>query len=201
MISETQSDTTFQDRIKLPITFDYSKLQAEYKALNLAGFTYYNVIPLRSPAHLVDTSLPFPPPADDYADGSWTDWLDTEELKMSPYLNEVVDYFKANTKVTLVRVLRLAPKSTVDEHRDLTLGLEVEKSVVRLTVPIFSNDEIQFFLNQTEVPLQLGECWYMRLTDPHKVVNNSEEERVNLTIDMIPNEWLKGLIKSGESFE
>ncbi len=201
MISETQSDTTFQDRIKLPITFDYSKLQAEYKALNLAGFTYYNVIPLRSPAHLVDTSLPFPPPADDYADGSWTDWLDTEELKMSPYLNEVVDYFKANTKVTLVRVLRLAPKSTVDEHRDLTLGLEVEKSVVRLTVPIFSNDEIQFFLNQTEVQLQLGECWYMRLTDPHKVVNNSEEERVNLTIDMIPNEWLKGLIKSGESFE
>lgn len=201
MISGTQSDTTFQDRIKLPITFDYSKLQAEYEALNLAGFTYYNVIPLRSPAHLVDTSLPFPPPADDYADGSWTDWLDTEELKMSPYLNEVVNYFKANTKVTLVRLLRLAPKSTVDEHRDLTLGLEVEKSVVRLTVPIFSNDEIQFFLNQTEVPLQLGECWYMRLTDPHKVVNNSEEERVNLTIDMIPNEWLVDLIKSGESFE
>lgn len=201
MISETQSDTTFQDRIKLPVTFDYSKLQAEYKALNLTGFTYYNVIPLRSPAHLVDTSLPFPPPADDYADGSWTDWLDTEELKMSSYLSEVVNYFKANTKVTLVRMLRLAPKSTVDEHRDLTLGLEVEKSVVRLTVPIFSNDEIQFFLNQTEVPLQLGECWYMRLTDPHKVVNNSEEERVNLTIDMIPNEWLVDLIKRGESFE
>lgn len=200
MISETQSDTTFQDRIKLPVTFDYSKLQAEYKALNLSGFTYYNVIPLRSPAHLVDTSLPFPPPADDYADGSWTDWLDTEELKMSPYLNEVVNYFKANTKVTLVRLLRLAPKSTVDEHRDLTLGLEVEKSVVRLTVPIFSNNQIQFFLNQIEVPLQLGECWYMRLTDPHKVVNNSEEERVNLTIDMIPNEWLVDLIKSGESF-
>ena len=28
---------------------------------------HYNVIPLRAPAHQVDTSLDFSPPADDYA--------------------------------------------------------------------------------------------------------------------------------------
>ena len=63
--------TTFKDRIKLPFTFDYEKMYEEFVALNRNAFEYYDVVPLRSPAHLVDTSLPFPPPADDYADGSW----------------------------------------------------------------------------------------------------------------------------------
>ena len=39
-----------------------------------------------------------------------------------------------------------------------------------------------------------GEIWYMRLSDPHKVVNKAETERVNLTIDMIPNDWVRSMI-------
>ncbi|WP_422008942.1 aspartyl/asparaginyl beta-hydroxylase domain-containing protein [Roseivirga pacifica] len=198
MITQAENSTAFKDRIKLPFTFDVNKLQEEYKALKLGSFTYYNVIPLRSPAHLVDTSLPFPPPADDYADGSWCDWMDTQELEKSPYLNEVVDFFKAKTKVTLVRLLRLAPNSTVKEHTDPTLGIEIEKSVVRLTIPIFSNEQVEFYLNDELMHMALGECWYMRLTDPHRIINNSTEERVNLTIDMIPNEWLRGVIEESQ---
>jgi len=33
-----------------------------------------------------------------------------------------------------------------------------------------------------------GKCWYMRLTDPHSVENNSTTDRINITIDMIPNQ-------------
>ena len=186
------------DRVKLPFTFDAEKMLAEFEALKLNNFEYYNVIPLRAPAHTVDTSLPFPPPASDYADGSWCDWMDTDYLENSPYLNEVVDFFKANTKVTLVRLLRLAPNSVVQEHTDPTLGLEVHKSVIRLTIPILNKEGIQFFLNNSEVPMQPGECWYLRLTDPHRVLNNGETERVNLTIDMIPNEWIKNIIQEND---
>ena len=50
-------------------------MRTECDALTSKEFEYYNVIPLRSPAHTVDPSLPFPPPATDYADGSWTNWL------------------------------------------------------------------------------------------------------------------------------
>lgn len=182
------------DRVKLPMTFDVAKLQEEVRELQLYSYIYYDVLPLRSPAHMVDPSLPMPPPADDYADGSWTDWLDTELMKKSPYLTSVVDYFKAHTDVTLVRLLRLAPQATVREHTDPTLGLHIEKSVIRLTIPVFTNDQVEFYLNNEIVPLKAGECWYLRLTDPHRINNNSDVERINLTIDMIPNEWVRGMI-------
>ena len=43
-----------------------------------------------------------------------------------------------------------------------------------------------------------GECWYLRLTDPHKINNPGAVERINLTIDMVPNEWVFNLIEQGE---
>ena len=190
--------TQNKDRIKLPFTFDADKMLAEFEALKLNNFEYYNVIPLRAPAHTVDTSIPMPPPAADYADGSWCDWLDTEHMSTSPYLKSVVDTFKENTKVTLVRLLRLAPNSTVQQHTDPTLGLEIHSSVIRLTIPILNKEGVQFFLNNTVVPMKPGECWYLRLTDPHSVINNGESERVNLTIDMIPNDWIRKIITESE---
>ena len=184
-----------EDRVLLPLSFDASKMYEEIQTLNLHNFIYYNVLSLRAPAHLVDTSLPFPPPADDYADGSWTDWLDTSDLKKSPYLMEIVDYFREHTTVNLVRLLRLAPNSVVKEHTDPTLGLHIEKSMVRLTIPIVGNDAVDFFLNGTIVDMKPGQCWYLRLTDPHKIINAGTTERINMTIDVIPNDWVRNLIK------
>lgn len=193
-----ETTVQYSDRIKLPFNFNVEKMLKEFEALKLGGFEYYNVIPLRSPAHLVDTSLPFPPPAEDYADGSWCDWLNTVELEKSPYLKSIVEKFQEKTTVTLVRLLRLAPNSVVKEHRDVTLGLEVEKSVIRLTVPILNKENIEFYLNDSLVNMKPGECWYMRLTDPHRVINNGATERVNLTIDMIPNDWVKNIIAESQ---
>ena len=189
------------DRIQLPFTFDAPKMLAEFKALKLKNFEYYDVIPLRAPAHTVDTSLPFPPPADDYADGSWTDWLDTNNLKESPYLTSVVDTFREHTKVTLVRLLRLAPDSIVKEHTDPTLALEVQKSVIRLTIPIDNNEKVTFLLNGVPVLMKPGECWYLKLDDPHEVINNGNTERINLTIDMIPNDWVRKMIADSKLTE
>lgn len=198
---ETKPETAIQspDRIKLPFVFDVEKMKEEYEKMDFGEFVYYSVIPLRAPAHLVDTSLPFPPPADDYADGSWTDWMDTPEMVRSPYFTSIIDTFRAHTKVTLVRLLRLAPGSEVKEHTDPTLALEEEKSVIRLTIPILRNEDVTFYLNDKPVPLQPGECWYLRLTDPHRIVNDGYSERVNLTIDMIPNEWVRRIIADSQT--
>jgi len=197
-MTQIAENNPIADRLKLPLSFDASKMLEEFRAMNLQNFEYYDVIPLRSPAHLVDTSLPFPPPATDYADGSWTDWMDTNFLKESPYLNEVVDTFKKNTKVTLVRLLRLAPGAVVKEHTDPTLGIEIHKSVIRLTIPMQINDQVQFFLNDTTVPMLPGECWYLKLTDPHRITNAGKTERINFTIDMIPNEWVTSMIHEAQ---
>ena len=178
------------DRLKLPFSFDYKKMAEDIEKLNLQPFVYYDSLPLRGPAHQIDPSIPFPPPADDYADGSGCDWLDTNILKNSTYLKEVVDFFKDKTKVTLVRLLRLEAGAVVKEHTDPTLGIHIEKSVVRLTIPIIVNDDVTFYLNKTPVKMGLGECWYLRLTDPHSIINGGTTQRINMSIDMIPNEWV-----------
>lgn len=181
------------DRIQLPFHFDVEKLQTEVTALTRSDFyIYYKVLTLRGPAHQIDPSKPLPPAADDYADGTWCDWLDTSDLKKSPYLMEVVNFFKKHTTVNLVRLLRLEQQGIVKEHTDPTLAIHIEKSMVRLTIPIFNTDE-KFYLNKTLVPLQPGECWYMRLSNPH-YIENGATERINLTIDIIPNDWLKSFL-------
>ena len=185
---------TFRDSIRLPFTFDVDKMLAEAQALQNDQYEYYKVLSLRAPAHLVDTSLPYPPPANDYADGSWTDWMNTSYLEKSPYLNSIVDTFSQYTTVNLVRLLFLAPNSVVKEHTDPTLALEEEKSMIRLTIPIHTNEGVSFILNDAVVPMEMGECWYLRLTDPHQVINNGTTDRINLTIDVIPNNTIIDLI-------
>lgn len=186
----------FEDRIQLPFTFDVDKMLLEVNALKQEHYEYYKAIPLRAPAHLVDVSIPFPPPAEDYADGSWTDWMDTSSLEKSPYLKSVINTFNQFTTVNLVRLLFLAPNSIVKEHTDPTLALEEEKSMIRLTIPIDNNEGVEFFLNDTLVPMKVGECWYLRLSDKHSVVNNGTTDRVNLTIDIIPNDNILEIIKN-----
>jgi len=196
MITSTPNDLIDKagDRIQLPLQFDASEMLEDLKIFKDANFVYYDVVPLRAPAHLVDSTLPFPPPAENYADGTWTDWMDTPILEKCPSLIKVIDTFKKHTTVNLVRLLRLAPNSVVEEHVDPTLGIHIEESMVRLTIPIQINDQVEFYLNNEIVPMKPGECWYLRLTDPHKVINNGPTERVNLTIDVIPNDWVQSMI-------
>ncbi len=187
------------ERVQLPYHFEVNQMVAEMQTIRQKGFQYYDAIPLRAPAHEVDSSIPFPPPAEDYADGSWTQWMNTDYLKACPYISSIIDVFAEHTTVNLVRLLRLAPGAVVKEHTDPTLGLHIHKSMIRLTIPILVNDEVEFYLNNKLVPMRAGECWYLNLTDPHRVINGGTEERINLTIDMIPNEWVINMIYSAAS--
>jgi hypothetical protein len=65
--------------------------------------------------------------------------------------------------------------------------------MVRVHVPVVTNELVEFYLNQTRVVLAAGSCWYLRLSDPHRVSNNGSTDRVHLVIDAFVNEWVKGL--------
>ena len=199
MIDLTPLPDTNSDRIKLPFSFDVEKMREEVTALQLKEYEYYNVIPLRAPAYQVDASIPEPPPAEDYADGSWTDWLDTPQLNQSPYLQTVIETFSKHTTVNLVRILRLAPDSVVKEHTDPTLGIQVPKSMIRLTIPIWSGDDVEFYLNDEEVEMEEGECWYCNFDVMHEVYNKSDESRIHLILDCIVNDWLKEVFSNARS--
>jgi len=185
---------TIGDRVKLELLFDVDRMRKEVLKLPLHGFIEYSVLPLTSPVAIPESSRSQSGPID-YADGSWATWHDTPFLQSSPYLSEIVEFFRASTTVTVVRLLRLAPGGFVKEHRDPTHGLEIENAVIRLTIPIISNDAVEFRLNGALVPWKPGECWYLRFTDPHTALNRGGHERLHLSIDMIPNEWVRSLIQ------
>ncbi len=175
---------TMPDRVRLSFGFDADALARDVTGLGLHEFIEYNAVPLTAP-RAIRTDV------DDYADGTWAEWPDTELLAASPALSDVVGFFRRHTRVTLVRLLRLAPGGMIAEHTDPTLGLHVERSVVRLTVPIVTNEHVEFHLNDSPVNWRPGECWYLRFTDPHRATNAGTTERIHLSIDMEPNEWLR----------
>lgn len=174
-MAQTSLISKYPDRLKLPFEYDHLRLRREVEAMGLEPYIYYSVIYLNIPTPGTKPGPNDPP----------TDFL---------YIRSIIDHFRQNTKVTLARILRLEPGAEIKEHCDPMLGLEVEQSVIRLTIPISGQAGVLFYLNDVPVPMQLGECWYMRLSDQHRVLHQGSEERINLTLDMEPNDWLKSII-------
>lgn len=161
------------DRVKLPFHYDAALMRSEYDAMGLHPFIYYSSIMLRLPHE----RRPEDPPTS------------------YPYIMSIIEDFNLHTHVSLGRILRLEPGAEVREHCDPMLGLEIPDSVVRLTIPIFGGDGVTFYLNDRPVPMKPGECWYMKLSDQHRILHGGTEERVNLTLDVKPNDWVRDLIQ------
>jgi len=187
-----------QDRVKLNLTFDPQLLQDDLKQLQstdwIGHFVKQNyegdwsVIPLRGPAAATHPVMMI------YSDPTCTTFADTPFLDHSPYFRRVLDSFACQMQA--VRLMKLSAGSRIKEHTDYDLASE--NGTVRLHIPIVTNDDVRFTLNGTRVVLNEGECWYLRLSDPHAVDNDGQTDRVHLVIDARVNEWLKGLLHIGE---
>ena len=160
------------DRVKLPFEYDTALMRAEYDAMRLHDYIYYSVLMLKLPHERKSEDPP----------------------STYPYILSLLESFNAHTQVTLARLLRLEPGSTIKEHCDPMLGLEIPDSVVRLTIPISGQDGVTFYLNDKPVPMKSGEYWHLKLSDQHHITHEGTAERVNLTIDVKPNDWVRDLI-------
>ncbi len=179
-----------KDRIKLPMSFDPKSLQNDLKRLEpgdwIRHFVKQNydgdwsVIPLRGPATATHPVMMI------YPDPACTEFSDTPFLRRLRYLPRVLRSFRCPLEA--VRLMRLTAGSRINEHRDL--DLEAESGNARLHIPIHTNDEVDFRLNGESVVLKEGECWYLRLSDPHSVVNRGPEDRIHVVIDAKIDKWL-----------
>lgn len=59
------------------------------------------------------------------------------------------------------------------------------------SIPIRTSPEVEFMLNGSRVDMVEGECWYLRLSDPHSVRNGSQIRRIHMVIDapVTPSVW------------
>jgi hypothetical protein len=93
--------------------------------------------------------------------------------------------------------MRLTPGSVIKEHNDMDLSFE--DGTVRIHVPVVTNADVEFYLNRIRVVLDAGSAWYLRLSDPHSVVNRGSSDRVHMVIDAEVNRWVEDILKAATS--
>jgi hypothetical protein len=126
-----------------------------------------------------------------YADPSRSDFEDTPMLAGSLYFRQVLAAFAC--PLHAVRLMRLAPGSVIKEHHDHDLSFE--QGMVRIHIPVVTNEGVDFRLNGARVAMPAGSSWYLRLSDPHSVANRGASDRVHLVIDAVVNDWVAALFE------
>ena len=187
------------DRLRLPFTFDAGLLARDLDGLSAVGWIQHFVrqnydgdwsaIPLRGKAGATHPVMMI------YSDPTCTDFEDTPMLAACPYFRQVLDTFQAPLRA--VRLMRLTPGSVIKEHTDLDLSFE--EGTVRIHVPVVTNTGVEFYLNRSRVVLDAGSAWYLRLSDPHSVVNRGSSDRVHMVIDAEVNRWVADILKAATS--
>jgi len=189
------AEPPFPDRLLLPLEFDPARLAADLANLSAVAWTAHFVtqnydgdwsaIALRRPAgarHPVQMI---------YSDPSCTDYADTPMLAASPYFREVLAALACPAQA--VRLMRLAPGSLVKEHQDHDLSFE--DGMVRIHIPVITNEGVDFRLNGVRCSMPAGSCWYLRLSDPHSVANRGASDRVHMVIDAAVNDRIGALFE------
>lgn len=180
-------ETRLVRHIKFPLHFDVVRLQNDVrKLLSNDWVAHYNT--------------------NDY-NGNWTslslfsvdgksnniyampqassDIIETDALGDCPYFKELLNSFLF--KKTAVRLLRLAANAEVKPHSDHCLGYE--DGSFRLHIPIITNPDVTFILDNERIIMNEGECWYINANFIHSVANKGTEDRIHLVIDGERNEW------------
>ena len=126
-----------------------------------------------------------------------SDFIDTELLNELPYTKQIIDSIPG--KKETIRYMALYPNSHIHPHKDI--GCSYEEGLYRIHIPIVTNDEVLFYLENELIKLKEGECWYLDFSKTHEIINTSKHVRVHLVIDGIrDNETDEWFIANGFQF-
>jgi hypothetical protein len=178
------------DRLCLPLSFEADRLRSDLASMpdeawvdhfvrdNYEG--NWSIVPLRCKQGAVHPIMMI------YSDPTAQAFQATDWLKRAPYVQSVLDSF--DCPLMAVRLMRLRPGSIIKPHCDHDLSASEGKA--RLHIPITTNPQVDFRLNDTRVEMATGSTWYLRLSDKHEAANRGTTDRVHLVIDCIINDWL-----------
>ena len=188
------------DRIRLPYSFDPAALAGDLSQVVNDDWTRHFVrqnyngnwsaIALRAPAGETHPIRMI------FSDPSATTFVETPLLARAQSFQKVLARFSC--PLLSVRLMRLGPGSQIKPHRDLDLDADI--GIARLHVPILTGPEVEFRLNGTPVAMRPGECWYLRLSEEHSVVNNGTVDRVHIVIDAEVNDWLMDELRAAAAW-
>ena len=107
-----------------------------------------------------------------------------EESIIRPLEEEVVG------RAARILLIKLNAKSDVSTHTD---GGDYLSTVRRYHIPLITNDEVFYIVNEEKIHMKEGECWEINNFKPHSVVNGGLEDRIHLLIDIMPKCYFETL--------
>ncbi|KAA2241719.1 aspartyl/asparaginyl beta-hydroxylase domain-containing protein [Chitinophaga agrisoli] len=128
---------------------------------------------------------------DIYAHANGT-YIDTPVLARMPYVQEILNAWECEKET--VRLLSLAPGSVIKPHKDP--GCAYHDGQFRIHIPIVTNPEVYFTIEDEKLQLKAGECWYMNFSATHSIVNQGSTARIHLVIDGLRNDWTDQLFSA-----
>jgi hypothetical protein len=188
----SMTNDSITKHLKLPLTFDADSLQKDLnKVLGVKWIDHFNVdcyegkwnsIPLYSLGGAKNNIIALPSTYSEPVEA-------TEFMQDCDYFRSVLAQFKC--PLISVRLLNLGPGAYIKPHNDYNLGYE--DGCFRLHIPILTNPQVKFILDDILLPMLPGECWYTNVNYIHSVSNEGDNDRIHLVIDGERNDWSDSL--------
>ena len=87
------------------------------------------------------------------------------------------------------RLLNLRCGAVIKPHRDAELAFE--HGVARIHVPVFTNPDVEFVIEDQRIVMEAGSCWYINANLLHRVANRGDADRIHLVVDCGVDDWLR----------
>ena len=123
---------------------------------------------------------------------------DFNKLQNTPLYDEL-DMDKILDKIPAekerVRLMKLEAGTKIAKHTDKVDKDIKSGKIIRLHIPVVTNENVvmKSWLKGgiAEFRMAKGECWWLDVSLPHQVDNNSDEDRVHLVVDIYNNDTIQ----------
>lgn len=153
----------------------------------------WDVLPLRCQHQHVNAH----PILQGFAIAEGNEWENLPVMVQCPEIQNLFTQLQCPIKAA--RLMRLKAGAEIKPHRDHELSIEFDEA--RLHVPVHTSDAVSFLVDKKIIPMRAGELWYFNADQVHEVYNRGSEDRINLVIDCVVNEWLREKIMAGSAHE
>lgn len=113
----------------------------------------------------------------------WPQYLEFEEV-LRPIVDHIARFYRDNGFVVRALVAKLLAGGKIEEHEDFGYSL---LGVHRIHIPVVTNDDVVFHVGGEARNIRLGEFCEIDNSEKHAVDNNSDEDRIHLIVDWMPN--------------
>ncbi|MDH3634202.1 MAG: aspartyl/asparaginyl beta-hydroxylase domain-containing protein [Gammaproteobacteria bacterium] len=108
--------------------------------------------------------------------------------ELKPIFDFIANYYDNNGYIVRALFARLQAHGRIGSHTD---GMFSLLKCHRIHIPVITNDQVTFTIGGEEKVLGEGEMWEINNATLHAVDNRSDEDRIHLIVDWVPNSTVR----------